>query len=162
MPRHTNEDDFSRRAKRGARILHTCRGVYVVGVLVGLPHLRNVMGFEPGALYSWCELLRLLVAMIVSGLIGLAVLIFDQKFLRGKFRLGWTAEAHALASRAQAGDINAQYLLGRSFLEGKLGIECNEGDGIEWLSRAAKRGHQAAALKLDELSNNQPYSNVSR
>ena len=155
LPRHTNEDDFTRRAKRGARILHICRGVYVVGVLVGLPHLRNVMGFEPGAPYSWGELLRLLVAMIVSGLIGLAVLMFDQGFLRGKFRLAWTAKAHSLESRAKAGDINAQYLLGRSFLKGELGIESSERDAIEWLDRAAEAGHPEAQFYLaTELDRN--------
>ena len=153
--RHNSEDDFTRRAKRGTHILYTCRGVYVVGVLVGLPHLRNVMGLEPNASYSWGESLWLLVAVIVSGLSGLALLLFDQELLRGKFRLAWTAKAHSLASRSKAGDINAQYLLGRSFLKGEFGIESSERDGIEWLDRAAESGHPEAQFYLaTELDRN--------
>lgn len=126
---------------------------------LGIPLVNDVfeIGYLDGAGFGVLFLL-----LISYGVLVLAALLFDAMVLRGKFRLGWTAEAHSLASRAQAGDINAQYLLGRSFLEGKLGIECNEDDGIDWLDRAAEHGHQTAALKLDELSNNQSYSNVSR
>jgi len=148
-------DEFTQKAKRATYILHTCRGVYVVGIFFGLPHLRNVMGFEPNAPYSWGELLRLLAALIVSGLIGLALLLFDQRLLRRKFRLAWTAEAHSLETRAKAGDINAQYLLGRSFLKGELGIESSERDGIEWLDRAAEAGYPEAQFYLaTELDRN--------
>lgn len=119
---------------------------------VGIPLVID--GFEVGYLDgSGFGVLFLL--LISYGVLVLAALLFDAMVLRGKFRLGWKAEALALASCAQAGDTNAQFLLGRPFLEGKLGVERSERDSIEWLDRAAGVGNPEAQFYLaTELDSN--------
>lgn len=119
---------------------------------LGIPLVIDVfeIGYLDGAGFGVSFLL-----LISYGVLVLAALLFDAMVLRGKFRLAWTAEAYALDAQAQAGDTNAQYRLGRSFLEGKLGIERSERDAIEWLDRAAEAGHPEAQFYLaTELDRN--------
>lgn len=53
-----------------------------------------------------------------------------------------------LVQRARAGDIDAQYQLGRRYADSVFG---SEAEAIYWLCRAAKDGHVPAQLELAEL-----------
>lgn len=48
---------------------------------------------------------------------------------------------------AQAGDVDALYMLGKCYLKG-IGCRKDPNGGVDCLERAAQRGHGAAALRL--------------
>ena len=52
---------------------------------------------------------------------------------------------------AQAGNLHAQYLLGKLLLQGKA-VERDKEAGIQWLSQAAEQGHSYAQCILERQS----------
>ena len=51
---------------------------------------------------------------------------------------------------APKGDPEAQYLLGRAFLE-SIGVQYDEAEGLYWLEQAAKQGHKEAYKYLHNM-----------
>lgn len=54
-------------------------------------------------------------------------------------------------SAALRGHPEAQYRLGTSYLDGKLGLDQNEDQAKLWLSKAQQQGHDKAAQDLSAL-----------
>ncbi|MBI4291881.1 MAG: SEL1-like repeat protein [Betaproteobacteria bacterium] len=52
--------------------------------------------------------------------------------------------------RARAGDPEAQYLLGKGYLEGSYGLPQSERAGFLWLEKAARQGHNDAIRLIGE------------
>ena len=52
---------------------------------------------------------------------------------------------------AQAGNLHAQYLLGKLLHQGKV-VERDKEEGIQWLTRAAEHGHSYAQCLLERQS----------
>lgn len=71
--------------------------------------------------------------------------------LASGFLIGCTqlkpAEFRALQSRAQQGDVEAQYRLGVIYLDGQ-GVPADEFEAEKWLTRAARGGNSSAYIRL--------------
>lgn len=68
--------------------------------------------------------------------------------------LGYEFELKGLEKRAEAGEVRAQYLLGfvRRTKDGKWAAPAGDYSyNLQWLQRAAKAGHKAAAARLAEI-----------
>lgn len=64
-------------------------------------------------------------------------------------------EASSLMVKAQAGDINAQYLLGKALIEGD-GIAKNYQEGRQWLCKSANKSHPQAMQYIIEVPPREP------
>ena len=66
----------------------------------------------------------------------------------------------ALERAATRGDADAQYGLGRAFMDGN-GVAQDDGEAVRWLRRAAEQGHGAAADDLAALEATMPPEQVA-
>lgn len=53
--------------------------------------------------------------------------------------------------KAAAGDVDAQFVMGDSYLNGRMNLPRDGARAVEWLSKAAGRGHSDAQFELGKL-----------
>ena len=56
-----------------------------------------------------------------------------------------------LLKEAKAGDVQAQYLLGNSYMNGSVGFSKSYRKAIKWYTKAAKQGHAGANREMKFL-----------
>ncbi|MDC0176110.1 tetratricopeptide repeat-containing serine protease family protein [Planctomycetaceae bacterium] len=75
------------------------------------------------------------------------VLLLAAAFLSTTVATGFAANIEDLNQKAEAGDAQAQYELGRAYDKGK-GVDEDDVEAARWYSRAGKQGHAKALYEL--------------
>ena len=90
------------------------------------------LGIRPRATFAWAAL-----ALACGLMVGSAQAAGSSG----------TEDIRALQSRAESGDVEAQYRLGAAYLDG-CGVPADEQEAEKWLTRASRAGNTSAYIRL--------------
>ena len=103
------------------------------------PVLNTPMGIK---LVPATQIKNMIERMVKSGALN------DEKVAEWQQRIREQEELVELRSKAEAGDAEAAYALGRAYAEGTMGLSVDHPKACDWYLRAANGGHATAMGSL--------------